>query len=193
MSGVKQLPCFQLASLDQTTDMLPREACPNCIYGKSSCHVEQTTGLRLGIISCNKENEHLSLHTSDDGPHFTHWSPNKPESTWDVRRVFTAKSLGWRNPDRHAHYYANRPLFPESIEEMNGHELACRYVDLTTAKPKEMYEKGRKIELNAPGSEFKLGIRLSTPGQPVEDPSAPHVETEFGDLYFQAKPWTKSH
>ncbi len=151
------------------------------------------SGSNILIAIRSEKDEHLSLHTTDDGPLFTHWSPSKPESTWDARRVSTAKSLRWRNPDRHAHYYANRPLFPEPIKGMDGHELVTRYVDLTAARPKATYERGHKIELNAPGSKFLLSIRLSTPGQPVKDPSSPHVKTEFGDLHFQAKPWPRDH
>jgi hypothetical protein len=146
-------------------------------------------GSDVTIAIRSENDEHLSLHESDDGPWFTHWSPDKPGSTWDCLRVSTARSVGWRDPDRHAHYFSNRPLFAEPIDGMDGHELVSRYVDLGSARPKARYERANKIELGAPGPEFMLGIHLSTRGQPVREPSAPHVQTRFGDLHFKPTPW----
>jgi hypothetical protein len=150
-------------------------------------------GSNVIIAIRSEKDEHLSLHASDDGPMFTHWSPSKPETTWDALRVSAARKLRWRDPDRHAHYYAHRPLFPEPIDGMDGHELVGRYVNLAAASAKAKYERSDRIELEAPGAEFMLSIYLSTPGQSVEDADSPHIQTEFGDLYFKAGPWPHSH
>lgn len=133
----------------------------------------------------SESNEHLTLHRQRDGSTLlTHWSPDKPQGTCDRERVSAARSLGWSDPERHAHYYIHQPLF-SSIGGMDGYELLGRRIKLEAAKPSSKYDHARQIVLNAPGREFMLRFVLSTAEQPYSAVDEPHVETRFGGLYFR--------
>jgi hypothetical protein len=139
------------------------------------------------IVIRFEPDEHLSLHREADGRVLlTHWSPDKPPSTWDAQRVEAARSLGYRDPERHAHYYAHWPLV--RVQGMNGHELVARRITLANATAKAKYDLLPKIVLTAPAAEFMLSFHLSTDEQPYSPKDDPHVATELGDLYFQPGP-----
>jgi hypothetical protein len=137
------------------------------------------------IIRCEQD-EHLTLHRKADGTvMFTHWSSDKPRGAWDRARVEAARKLGWQNPDKHAHYYSHRPLFPAPIEGMDGHELVSRRIQLEAAPTRAKYARKPRIVVEAPAREFMLSFHLSTREQPYSAPDAPHVATSFGELYFR--------
>jgi len=152
--------------------------------------VETKGDKRVVIVIRGECGEHLTLHRKDDGSViFTHWSADKPVSTWDQARAVTARAMRWRSPERHRNYLSNRPLYPEPIIGMDGHQLAGRYINLAATSPKEKYQRFDRMTLDAPAPEFMLYIHLSTPGQPFSKPSAPHIATSFGDLYFTTARW----
>jgi hypothetical protein len=126
----------------------------------------------------------VASHREADGTVLlTHWSPDKPRSTHDTSRIEIAQKLGYGDPERHAHYYTHRPLFP--VKGMDGHELGGRRVSLESATVKPKYSHMPQIVVNAPAREFMLTFHLSTPEQPHSTPDEPHVPTGFGDLYFR--------
>jgi hypothetical protein len=138
------------------------------------------------IVIRSEPNEHLTLHRESDGTVLlTHWSEDKPAGTWDAANVEVARSLGYRDPERHAHYYAHRPLFP--VQGMDGHELGGRRIDLEAATDKAKYAAPQRIVVDAPARTFMLTFHLATPEQPYSSPDDPHVATSFGDLYFRPR------
>lgn len=138
------------------------------------------------IVIRSEPNEHMTLHRQNDGTVLlTHWSEHKPQSTWDEVNVQVASSLGYGDPERHAHYYAHRPLVP--VQGMDGHELGGRRIDIAAASAKAKYAAEDRIVVDVPTQEFMLTFHLSTPEQPYSAPDEPHVRTSFGDLYFQPK------
>jgi hypothetical protein len=138
------------------------------------------------IVIRSGPNEHMTLHRQDDGTTlFTHWSEDKPPGTWDETTVEVARKLGYGDPERHAHYYAHRPLFP--VQGMDGHELGGRRIDIEAATNKAKYGNAERIVIDAPTREFMLAFHLSTPEQPYSAPDEPHVVTTFGDLYFRPR------
>jgi len=138
------------------------------------------------IVIRSERDEHLAVHRMADGPvMFTHSSPDKPPGAWDATRAEIARKLGFRNPGKHAHYYAHRPLFPEPIVGMDGHVLVERRVRIEAGSPPAKYANTPRIVVDAGAPEFMLGVHLSTPGQPYSSPEEPHVATAFGALYFR--------
>lgn len=138
------------------------------------------------IVIRSEPNEHMTLHREADGTVLlTHWSEDKPPGTWDATNVEVARSLGYGDPERHAHYYAHRPLF--SVQGMDGHELGGRRIDIEPATAKAKYVNAERIVIDAPRREFMLTFHLATPEQPYSAPDDPHVVTSFGDLYFRPR------
>jgi hypothetical protein len=138
------------------------------------------------IVIRSEPNEHMTLHRQDDGTVLlTHWSEDKPPGTWDETNVEIARSLGYGDPDRHAHYYAHRPVFP--VHGMDGHELGGRRINIEAATAKAKYAKAKRIVIDTPRREFMLTFHLATPEQPYSSPDAPHVVTSFGDFYFRPR------
>jgi len=114
---------------------------------------------------------------------FTHWSPNKPPGTWDATKVEVAKSLGYGNPDKHAHYYQHRRLL--TVQGMDSHHLVGRRINLDAVGVEAKYANAQRIVIDAPAKQFMLTCSLATPDQPYSTPDDPHVTTGFGDLYFR--------
>jgi hypothetical protein len=139
------------------------------------------------VIAIRSErDEHLTIHRDrQEGVIFTHYAPDLSMSTWDKLRVEAAKKCGYGDPVRHANYIQHRPLF-EPVIGADGHELVGRRINIEMARPKTKYEKGERITVNAPASEFMLTLILSTPGQPYSALHEAHVESQFGALYFRA-------
>lgn len=136
------------------------------------------------IVIRSEPNEHMTLHRESDGTVLlTHWSADKPPGTWDATNVGVARSLGYRDPERHAHYYAHRPLFP--VQGMDGHELGGRRIDIEAASLKARYADARRIVVEAPARKFMLSFHLATPEQPYSSPDDPCVTTAFGDIFFR--------
>lgn len=139
------------------------------------------------IVIRSEPDEHITLHGQADGTVlFTHWSPDKPRKTADAARARIARKLGYRDPDRHAHYYAHWPLV--LAEGMDGHHLVGRRIRIDAARPKAKYANTPRVTIDAPAREFMLTFTLATPEQPYSAPDEPHITTSFGDLYFRPEP-----
>ena len=87
------------------------------------------------------EGEHLTLHPQKDGSILrTHFSKNKPKSTWDDMRVEAAKVAGYKDPTKHGKYYIHEPL--HKMSNVAGYHLVGKRIDIYQAlEDKEKYKK----------------------------------------------------
>ena len=68
-------------------------------------------GHQVVFAFLNVDGEHLTIHRQDDGMFLlTHRSKNKPLRPVDEQKIESARSIGWRNPERHGQYYLHQPL-----------------------------------------------------------------------------------
>lgn len=135
--------------------------------------------------------EHVSIHRNDE-PEFplviTHHAPELASSTWDPVRVEAARSAQIEDAERHGNYTFNLKLSKSQLESpvlgMDGIHIVGRRIVIGDATDKPKYEKGSKVELNAPGAECMVDIVLSTQSRPCQDRDAARVATGFGDVCF---------
>src|SRR6266511_598574 len=146
--------------------------------------VEERADGDVTIMIRSERNEHLSLHSTDDGILLTHYAPDVASSTHDGARVAAARAAGYGDPERHAHYIAHWTLNPRVIG-MDGHYLLGRRITLDRAYAKRKYENMARIVADVPAAECMVTFILATDEQPYSKPEEPHIETSVGKLYFR--------
>jgi hypothetical protein len=133
--------------------------------------VEEREDGDVTIIIRSEPDEHLSLHSADDGILLTHYAPNLAFSTHDAARVAAARAHGYWNPGRHRSYAAHWAL-RSHVVGMDGHYLVGRRIYLDRANAKAKYDNLSRIVIDAPASEFMVTFILSTPAR--RRPLLPH-------------------
>jgi hypothetical protein len=146
--------------------------------------VEERDNGDVTIVVRSERDEHLSLHPQADKILLTHYAPDIASSTHDERRIEVARTLGYRDPERHGSYVAHWPL-RSTVIGMDGHELVGRRIHIDRATPRGKYDKLPRIVIDAPAAECMVWFVLSTPEQPYSRADEPHVSTGLGDLYFR--------
>ncbi len=113
------------------------------------------------ILRFIDRDEHVTLHLQQDGSIIkTHYCPNKPRSTWDKTNIEIARSLNYRQPERHGSYVNNRPL--PKIDNVDGYYLLGRRIDLQAIQPRQRYYNHIQQTLTVPNNQFMLECYLST-------------------------------
>jgi hypothetical protein len=126
--------------------------------------------------------EHITLHRQKDGIILaTHYMDNKPPSAWDDMTVQVARTLGYRNPERHGGYTMHRPLF--KMVNGGGYNLMGRRIDLNSFNPRQWYYNHIDKTIGAPENIFMLNFHLSTLGNEC-DSSLQRIMTVLGDVCF---------
>lgn len=105
--------------------------------------------------------EHVTLHLRRDGSILkTHYFPDKPSSVWDDTNVEVARSMNYRQPERHGSYVDNRPL--PKIDNIEGYYLLGRRIDLQVIQPRQRYYNNIHQTLIVTEDQFMLEFYLST-------------------------------
>jgi len=149
--------------------------------------VEERADGDVTIMIRSERDEHLSLHTTDNGILLTHYAPDVASSTYDEARVAAARASGYRDPERDARYIAHWTL-NRCVIGMDGHYLVGRRISLERASAKPKYENVPRIVVDVPAAECMVTFILATAEQPYSKPDEPHVETDLGSLYFRPEP-----
>lgn len=132
------------------------------------------------------QGEHVTLHLQNNGSILkTHHDINKPKSTWDSARVEVARSLEYKDPERHGQYYDHSPLM--KICNVSGYYLCGRRINLAENSAGKNYVKERKIIIDAPKNDFMLDLYLSTDDNPYLKRGNPFLETSIGKIFMEFK------
>lgn len=128
--------------------------------------------------------EHLTLHPKTDGSILrTHIGKNKPESTWDDKRVEAAKAAGYKDYAKHGKYYIHEPLL--KISNVAGYHLVGRRIDISQApEDKEKYKKINKIIVDTPQENCMANFYLSTADNSYIPKTDPNFPTSVGKIFI---------
>lgn len=135
------------------------------------------------VLRFISRDEHITLHLDDVGQIIkTHYFPDKPSSTWDETNVETARTLGYRNPERHGSYVDHRPL--PHIDNIQGYHLVGRLIDLDGIQPRQRYYSNIDQTLVVPSNKFMLNFYLSTPENQRQSQGMV-LSTNLGDVCLE--------
>ncbi len=128
--------------------------------------------------------EHITLHPKETGEILkNHWYKNKPIKNWDNENVEIAKSLYYKDPQRHQ-FYINHSLIMDHTRSLSNH-LVSRRININNApKDKNKYRKLPKATIEIPSKEIMVSFYLQ-PIKSNEDNTLGQINTTLGILILK--------
>lgn len=127
--------------------------------------------------------EHITIHKDEEGQLLkTHWTKDKPRSTWDEWRVQAARAAGYMKPEKHKGYVVHAPFTQKGLFKLGEHILS-RTFKLAELSTKIKY---MNVATNIPIEKDKvmLGFYFSpTKAEAIESNILLKHKTSLGWLY----------
>lgn len=134
------------------------------------------------------DGDHMTIHKTynESGYVFTYSDKNKVERTWDSAKVELAKKKGYKNPEKHKNYIANRNMAYSdgfSIPLIILHVDENHYLHSTPEK----YSKLDEVTIPVRSKDFELSIYFCSRIGEYIPPDLYTVKTSIGTFAFGVK------
>ena len=129
--------------------------------------------------------DHMTIHKKKDGSGyvFTYSDNDKSERSWDDERVELARKEGYKNPEKHRHYIANRNMAYSdgfTIPLITLHVNKSHYRQSIPEK----YAKLSALVIPASSEELELSIYFCSRMGEYVPPSLHTIDTSIGKFAF---------
>ena len=132
--------------------------------------------------------DHLTVHKKKDGSGyvFTYSDNNKIERVWDNARVELAKKEGYKNPEKHRNYIANR-----SMAYCDGYSIPLIVLHVKDNhylhRIPEKYIKLKESTIRVTNDHFELAVYFCSNEGVKPPPNFHSFKTSIGTFGFEAR------